>query len=37
MATVDSTAPIADRPPRLTANPFRRVFDDLAVEVRGRG
>jgi len=37
MATVDSTAPIASRPPRLTANPFRRVYDDLAVEVRARG
>jgi cytochrome P450 len=37
MPTVDSTAPIATRPPRLTANPFRRVFDDLAVEARARG
>jgi cytochrome P450 len=37
MATVDTTAPIAERPPRLSANPFRRVFDDVAVEVRGRG
>mgnify|MGYP001605712286 FL=1 len=37
MATVDSTAPIATRPPRLSANPFRRVYDDLAVEVRARG
>ncbi|HVX33151.1 MAG TPA: cytochrome P450 [Solirubrobacterales bacterium] len=36
MATVDSTVPIAERPPRLSANPFRRVFDDVAVEVRGR-
>jgi cytochrome P450 len=37
MATVDPTAPIAARPPRLSANPFRRVYDDLAVEVRARG
>ena len=37
MATVDTTAPIAARPPQLTANPFRRVYDDLAVEVRARG
>jgi cytochrome P450 len=37
MATVDSTAPIATRPPRLSANPFRRVYDDVAVELRGRG
>ena len=37
MATVDTTAPIAERPPRLSANPLRRVYDDVAVEVRGRG
>jgi retinoid hydroxylase len=42
MATVDSTrldstAPIATRPPVLSGNPFRRVYDDLAVEVRARG
>jgi cytochrome P450 len=37
MATVDSTAPIADRPPRLSANPFLRVANDLRAEWRGRG
>ncbi|HVT00579.1 MAG TPA: cytochrome P450 [Solirubrobacterales bacterium] len=37
MATVDSTAPIAARPPRMSGNPFRRVFDDLAVEVCALG
>src|ERR1700729_544347 len=37
MATVDSTAPIAARPPRMSANPLRRVADDLASEWRGRG
>jgi cytochrome P450 len=37
MATVDSTAPLADRPPRMSANPLRRVVDDLASEWRGRG
>src|ERR1700761_6895534 len=37
MATVDSTAPLADRPPRMSANPLRRVVDDLAAEWRGRG
>ncbi|HEX4730169.1 MAG TPA: cytochrome P450 [Solirubrobacterales bacterium] len=37
MATVDSTAPIADRPPRLSGNPFVRVASDLAAEWRGRG
>ena len=37
MATVDSTAPVAQRPPRMSANPVRRVADDLAAEWRGRG
>ncbi len=39
MATVDSTAsaPIATRPPRMSANPVRRVAGDLAAEWRGRG
>ena len=37
MATVDSTAPIADRPPRLSANPFLRVANDLRAEWRGTG
>jgi len=37
MATVDSTAPPADRPPRLSANPFLRVANDLRAEWRGRG
>jgi cytochrome P450 len=37
MATVDSTAPIATRPPVLSGNPFRRVYGDMAVELRGRG
>lgn len=37
MATVDSTAPIADRPPRLSGNPFVRVASDLRAEWRGRG
>ncbi len=37
MATADSTIPIAERPPRLTSNPLRRVYEDVAVEVRGRG
>ena len=37
MATVDSTAPIADRPPRMSGNPFVRVAGDLAAEWRGRG
>ncbi|HET9186293.1 MAG TPA: hypothetical protein VFN82_09095, partial [Solirubrobacterales bacterium] len=37
MATVDSTAPIASRPPRMSANPLRRVADDLLAEWRGRG
>jgi cytochrome P450 len=37
MATVDSSAPLADRPPRLTANPVLRVANDLRSEWRGRG
>ncbi|HTR74005.1 MAG TPA: cytochrome P450 [Solirubrobacterales bacterium] len=43
MATVDSTAPIAPTapiatpPPVLSGNPFRRVYDDLSVEIRARG
>jgi cytochrome P450 len=37
MATVDSTTPIAQRPPRMSANPARRVADDLRAEWRGRG
>jgi cytochrome P450 len=37
MATVDSTAPIAERPPRLSGNPFVRVASDLRAEWRGRG
>ncbi|MFT3865903.1 MAG: cytochrome P450 [Solirubrobacterales bacterium] len=37
MATVDSTAPIATRPPRLSGNPFVRVAGDLRAEWRGRG
>jgi cytochrome P450 len=37
MATADSSAPIATRPPRMSANPVRRVAGDLAAEWRGRG
>jgi cytochrome P450 len=37
MATVDSTKPLADRPPRLSGNPFLRVANDLRAEWRGRG
>ncbi|HTT95173.1 MAG TPA: cytochrome P450 [Solirubrobacterales bacterium] len=37
MATVDSSAPLAERPPRLSANPVRRVAADLASEWRVRG
>ncbi len=37
MATLDSTAPIAERPPRLSGNPFVRVAGDLRAEWRGRG
>ena len=36
MATVDTTAPVA-RPPEMSGNPVRRVFDDLWSEWRGRG
>jgi cytochrome P450 len=36
MATVDTTAPIAERPPRMSANPVKRVVGDLATEWRGR-
>ena len=36
MATVDSTAPIAERPPQMSANPIKRVAGDLAAEWRGR-
>jgi cytochrome P450 len=37
MAISDSTAPIATRPPPMSANPFLRVAGDLAAEWRGRG
>jgi cytochrome P450 len=37
MATVDSTAQSAARPPRMTGNPLVRVADDLHTEWRGRG
>ncbi|HET7121620.1 MAG TPA: cytochrome P450 [Solirubrobacterales bacterium] len=36
MATVDTTTPVA-RPPQMSANPVRRVADDLFAEWRGRG
>jgi cytochrome P450 len=36
MATVDTTAPVA-RPPEMSGNPLRRVFEDLRDEWRGRG
>ena len=36
MATVDSAGPV-QRPPRMSPNPVRRVFGDLAAEWRGRG
>ncbi len=36
MATVDHAMP-AQRPPRMSANPVRRVAADLAAEWRGRG
>jgi cytochrome P450 len=36
MATLDPSAPVA-RPPRMSANPVRRVLADLAAEWRGRG
>jgi cytochrome P450 len=37
MATVDTTAPIAERPPVLSGNPLVRVAEDLRAEWRGRG
>jgi cytochrome P450 len=37
MATVDSTAQVGERPPRLSGNPFVRVASDLRAEWRGRG
>jgi cytochrome P450 len=37
MATVDSTAQLATRPPRMSGNPFVRVAGDLRAEWRGRG
>ena len=36
MATVDTSTPFP-RPPRMSANPVRRVAEDLAAEWRGRG
>jgi cytochrome P450 len=36
MATVDTTAPVA-RPPQMSANPLRRVGEDILAEWRGRG
>lgn len=36
MATVDTTAPVP-RPPQMSANPLRRVGEDLVAEWRGRG
>jgi cytochrome P450 len=36
MATVDTTAPVA-RPPEMSANPLRRVAEDVLAEWRGRG
>jgi cytochrome P450 len=36
MATVDTAGPVP-RPPRMSPNPVRRVFTDLAQEWRGRG
>jgi cytochrome P450 len=36
MATVDTTAPAA-RPPQMSANPLRRVAEDVLAEWRGRG
>ncbi len=36
MATVDTTAPVA-RPPQMSANPLRRVGEDVLAEWRGRG
>ena len=36
MATVDTAAPVA-RPPQMSANPLRRVGEDVLAEWRGRG
>lgn len=36
MATADTTAPL-ERPKKMSANPARRVAEDLAAEWRGRG
>jgi cytochrome P450 len=36
MATVDTTAPVA-RPPQMSANPLRRIAEDVLAEWRGRG
>src|SRR3954451_18908083 len=36
MASVDGAMPV-QRPPRMSANPVRRVLGDLAAEWRGRG
>jgi cytochrome P450 len=36
MATVDTSAPVS-RPPQMSANPMRRVAEDVAAEWRGRG
>ncbi|HST70586.1 MAG TPA: cytochrome P450 [Solirubrobacterales bacterium] len=36
MATVDTTAPVS-RPPEMSANPLRRLTEDVAAEWRGRG
>ncbi|MDQ2629464.1 MAG: cytochrome P450, partial [Actinomycetota bacterium] len=36
MATVDTSAPVA-RPPQMSANPLRRMAEDLRAEWQGRG
>jgi cytochrome P450 len=36
MATVDTTAPVA-RPPQMSANPLRRIAEDVRAEWRGKG
>jgi cytochrome P450 len=36
MATVDTSAPVA-RPPQMSANPVRRVAEDVVAEWQGRG
>jgi cytochrome P450 len=36
MATVDTTSPVA-RPPQMSANPLRRIAEDVRAEWRGRG